>query len=77
MATISEKEKLLKLANYKMPYGKYKGAFLYEIPLAYLLWFQKKGFPEGPLGHYMQQMLEIKHNGLEHLISKIQKDFKR
>ena len=62
---------LIELANYKMPFGKYKGEFLVNIPEAYYVWFQQKGFPEGKLGNMMREMNEIKINGLEPLIKKL------
>jgi len=72
-----DKRKLLELAHYKMPYGKYKDTYLVDLPQPYLIWFQQKGFPQGKLGELMQTMLEIKMNGLESLIRKIQKEFPR
>lgn len=71
------KDQLIELAHYKMPYGKYKGTYLVNLPEAYLIWFQQKGFPRGKLGMHLQQMLEIKINGLESIIRKIQKEFPR
>ena len=68
-------KKLIELAHYRMPFGKYKGRFLVELPDPYLIWFQQKGFPEGKLGELLRAMTEIKINGLEGLIRKIQKDF--
>ncbi|MFT4697846.1 MAG: hypothetical protein ACI9SJ_000977 [Flavobacteriaceae bacterium] len=62
---------LIELANYKMPFGKYKGQFLVNIPETYYVWFQQKGFPEGKLGNMMREMNEIKINGLEPLIKKL------
>ena len=59
---------LEKLANARMPFGKYAGRRLVELPETYLLWFSQKGFPEGKLGQMMRSMLEIKTNGLEHLL---------
>ena len=70
-----QKDELLTLAHYKMPYGKFKDRLLVDLPEAYLLWFQRKGFPKGKLGIYLRQMLEIKINGLEGIIRKIQKEF--
>ncbi|MGW9685864.1 DUF3820 family protein [Flagellimonas sp. 2504JD1-5] len=67
--------KLLELAHYKMPFGKYKGRYLVDLPLAYLVWFRQKGFPNGKLGEHLTTMLDIKDNGLEPLIRKIQKEF--
>lgn len=59
---------LIELANYRMPFGKYKGRFLVEVPEPYYVWYAQKGFPEGKLGRMMAQMNEIKINGLEQLI---------
>jgi uncharacterized protein (DUF3820 family) len=75
MEMIPDKDKLIELAHYKMPFGKFKGSYLVNLPEAYLLWFREKGFPEGKLGVQLRQILEIKINGLEPLIRKIQKDF--
>ncbi len=72
---MKNKEHLLKLANYKMPFGKYKGRFLSDLPLPYLVWFRQKGFPEGTIGQYMKEILEIKENGLEGLLRQIREEF--
>jgi len=61
-------ETLIKLANYRMPFGKYANKLLVEIPDVYYIWFEKKGFPKGELGKLMAMMLEIKINGLEYLL---------
>ncbi len=49
----------------KMPFGKYKGWKLINLPEPYLVWFNQKGFPKGKLGLQLQLMYEIKLNGLE------------
>ncbi len=59
---------LVKLANRQMPFGKYQGRRLIDLPEEYLLWFAHKGFPDGALGRLMGMSLEIKINGLEHLL---------
>ncbi len=59
---------LLKLANMKMPFGKYAGRYLVDLPEHYILWFKQKGFPEGELGRQMAAIWEIKVNGLEALL---------
>ena len=63
-----DKQDLLKLANQTMPFGKYQGKVLIDLPEEYLLWFAKKEFPKGELGRLMQLALEIRINGLEGVI---------
>ena len=60
---------LLQLVEMKMPFGKYKGTVLCNLPVSYLEWFQRKGFPEGKLGILLQTIYEIKLNGLGHLLN--------
>ena len=64
---------LVKLANTKMPYGKYKDRFLIDLPEHYIVWYHNKGFPKGQLGNVLQMVYELKLNGLEHLIRNIKK----
>ena len=63
-----DKQDLLKLARMTMPYGKYSGRILIDLPEEYLLWFAKKGFPQGELGRLLQLALEIHINGLTGVI---------
>lgn len=58
---------LTKIANYRMPFGKYKGVVLIDLPEPYVVWFYQKGFPDGELGNLLAQLYEIKVNGLEYL----------
>jgi uncharacterized protein (DUF3820 family) len=58
---------LLKLAQTKMPYGKYAGRYLVDLPESYVVWFSRKGFPQGELGDMLRAVYEIKMNGLEYL----------
>ncbi len=62
---------LIKIANFKMPYGKFKGLVLIDLPEPYIVWFYNQGFPEGELGRLLAQVYEIKVNGLEYLFNKL------
>lgn len=66
---------LIDLAKMKMPFGKYKGTFLIDLPEYYVVWYHNKGFPKGKLGNQLQLVYELQLNGLEDIIKKIQKDF--
>jgi uncharacterized protein len=59
---------LMELVNTRMPFGKYKGRFLCDLPEPYLVWFHQKGFPPGKLGMQLSAIYEIKVNGLEYLL---------
>ncbi len=62
-------EDLLRLVSLEMPYGKYKGRVLADLPGHYLNWFAREGFPKGELGRLLQLMQEIDHNGLSALLT--------
>lgn len=64
---LSDPELLLKLANYRMPFGKYATQRLIDLPEPYVVWFANKGFPNGELGRMLGIVHEIKINGLEYL----------
>ncbi|MGW8193821.1 MAG: DUF3820 family protein [Desulforhopalus sp.] len=59
---------LLQLAAMKMPFGKYSGRLLIDLPEPYVVWFARRGFPQGKLGEMLALVHEIKVNGLEYLI---------
>lgn len=71
-----EKEDLIRIANMTMPFGKYRGRPLIDLPEEYLLWFTNKGLPDGKLGMLLQLTLEIKINGQESIIQPL-KDHKQ
>ena len=64
---------LMELVNTRMPFGKYKGRFLCDLPEPYLVWFHQKGFPPGKLGTQLSAIFEIKVNGLEYLLKPLKK----
>ena len=68
-----DQKKLIKLAHAKMPFGKYKDTLLCDLPVFYLEWFNRKGFPEGKIGVLLQTIYEIKLNGLEYLLQPLKK----
>ncbi|MBD8874593.1 DUF3820 family protein [Rhodanobacter sp. DHB23] len=59
---------LKRLVTMRMPFGKYKGHLIADLPGAYLAWFAREGFPRGELGRLLALMLEIDHNGLKRLL---------
>jgi len=59
---------LLALANTRMPFGKYAGRLLVDLPEAYVVWFARKGWPEGEIGELLAALYAIKENGLEYLL---------
>ena len=67
MELLPDKEYLLKFANAKMPFGKYAGRLLIDLPEPYVVWFRQKGFPKGELGEMFGLLYEIKVNGLDYL----------
>ena len=66
-------ELLKQLVVMKMPFGKYKDVVLCDLPVSYLEWFQRKGFPKGKLGMLLETMLVIKMNGLAQLLDPLRK----
>lgn len=59
---------LIELVRTPMPFGKYKGYMICELPEPYLVWYYNKGFPKGKLGILLHTMYEIRLNGLEGLL---------
>ncbi|MPQ76164.1 DUF3820 family protein [Hydrogenovibrio sp. JE_KL2] len=66
-------ENLKKLVTVTMPYGKYKGRIIADLPGNYLNWFARKGFPSGNLGELLALMQELDHNGLKSLLDPLRK----
>ena len=56
------------LVKARMPYGKYKGTLLADLPISYLEWFARKGFPVGKLGEQLNLVHTLKSNGLDEVL---------
>ena len=70
-----QQQLLIKLAHTKMPFGKYEGRYLIELPEYYIVWYNAKGFPKGQLGDQLRLVYELKLNGLENLVRNIKKQY--
>jgi hypothetical protein len=64
---------LIELVHTRMPFGKYKDTLLCDLPISYLEWFNRKGFPKGKLGRQLQTIYEIQLNGLMELLVPIRR----
>tara|TARA_B110001454_G_C12612398_1_gene389280 strand:- start:365 stop:595 length:231 start_codon:yes stop_codon:yes gene_type:complete len=72
---VSNQEYLIKLAHTKMPFGKYKGRDLINLPEHYIVWYNNKGFPKGQLGEMLKLVYELQLNGLEDMVRNIKHKF--
>jgi hypothetical protein len=59
---------LIQLANARMPFGRYAGSLLIDLPEAYVVWFSRAGYPKGEIGELLASLYAIKENGLEGLL---------
>jgi len=66
-------EDLTLLLTRQMPYGKYKGRAIADLPLHYLSWFSREGFPPGEVGRLLELAFELQHNGLMDLLDPLRK----
>ncbi len=64
-----EADDLQRLVTWSMPYGRYKGRLIADLPGNYLNWFAREGFPPGKLGQLLALMHELDHNGLSGLLA--------
>lgn len=67
---------LIKLVQAKMPFGQYEGRYITNLPVHYLEWFSREGFPGGHLGQYLSTMYEIKTNGLNEILKPIIREYR-
>ena len=72
-----DKQILIDAVSMKMPFGKYEGRYLSDLPISYLEWFGRKGFPTGKLGMCLQTVFVIKQNGLDDLLITLKANYRR
>ena len=70
-----DRQFLIDLAKMRMPFVKYKGTFLIDLPEHYIVWYKTKGFPAGKLGKQMGLVYELQLNGLEEMVREIRRKF--
>ena len=70
---LPDNQELLKLVTVSMPFGKFKDHLICDLPVSYLEWFARKGFPKGKLGEQLQLMLTIKSNGLDDVLYELKR----
>lgn len=75
-APISDSKVLLEIVNTKMPFGRYEGTLICDLPESYIVWFKQKGFPKGRLGILLETMYEIELNGLNELLRPLKANFR-
>jgi uncharacterized protein (DUF3820 family) len=71
MAEGPDSEMLIQIARMRMPFGRYEGTRLIDLPEPYVVWFRKEGYPRGRLGALLATLYEIKANGLEPLLASL------
>lgn len=72
---LQDKQFLIDVSKMRMPYGKYKGRFLIDLPEHYIVWYHNKGFPNGKLGKMLGLVYELKLNGLEDIIREVKRRY--
>jgi len=70
-----DKQFLIDLSKMKMPFGKYMGRYLIDLPEHYIIWYKNKGFPSGKLGKQLELVYELQLNGLEDIVREIKKRY--
>jgi uncharacterized protein (DUF3820 family) len=65
---LPDPRRLLALATTRMPFGKYRGRLLVDLPEPYVVWYHRTGYPAGDMGGLLRELYEIKVNGLERLL---------
>ncbi|MBN2719228.1 MAG: DUF3820 family protein [Deltaproteobacteria bacterium] len=71
--SVPNPEELKTLVTMEMPFGRFKGTVLIDLPEPYVVWFKRQGFPKGKLGNLLETLYEIKVNGLESLVRQLKR----
>ncbi len=72
--TLDFSDDLLKIARQRMPFGKYAGELLIDLPEAYITWFHRKGYPDGELGRLLSLLYEVHLNNLTELFTPLRQN---
>ena len=72
---LQDKKILIDLAKMKMPYGKYIGRYLIDLPEHYIVWYKNKGFPAGKIGKQLELVYELQLNGLEDIVREVRRRY--
>ena len=72
---LQDKQILIDLSKMKMPFGKYKGRYLIDLPEHYIVWYKNKGFPAGKIGKQLELVSELQLNGLEDIVREIKRRY--
>ena len=70
-----DKQILIDLSKMKMPFGKYKGRYLIDLPEHYIVWYKNKGFPAGKIGIQLELVYELQLNGLEDIVREVRRRY--
>jgi uncharacterized protein (DUF3820 family) len=72
---LQDRQFLIDVSKMRMPFGKYKGRYLIDLPEHYIVWYKTKGFPNGKLGKQMELVYELQLNGLEDMLREINRRY--
>ena len=70
-----DKQFLIDLSKMKMPFGKYMGRYLIDLPEHYIVWYKNKGFPAGKIGMQLELVYELQLNGLEDIVREVRRRY--
>ena len=72
---LQDRQFLIDVSKMRMPFVRYKGRYLIDLPEHYIVWYKTKGFPNGKLGKQMELVYELQLNGLEDMLREIRKRY--